>query len=255
MEYVARGSWGATPSKRPFTPLRAWRVKGVVIHHSGVNGTQDGPSAVRSFERYHRETRGWNAIAYNVCVDRQGVAYDGRGLKWQGGATKGWNSRSVAICYTGWGDDPIPDAALETIAAVIKDAESMYGDLWVKPHSAFKSTGCPGSELRSWVEAGCKTVEAASVPAGSMWDAIRAYCEALGASLTHSPLSRRRRSRGEAVRVLQGHLNHLGYGPLVVDGAYGRRCAAAVKAFQKSRPMLANDGVVGPATWHSLFSG
>lgn len=54
-------------------------------------------------------------------------------------------------------------------------------------------------------------------------------------------------SRGEAVRDLQTRLRELGFDPGPIDGVFGPRTAAAVRAFQESvgiRP----DAVVGPVT-------
>lgn len=56
---------------------------------------------------------------------------------------------------------------------------------------------------------------------------------------------------GEAVREVQRRLNDLGYAAGTVDGVYGPRTEAAVRAFQ-GRSRLGADGVVGPRTWAAL---
>ncbi len=61
----------------------------------------------------------------------------------------------------------------------------------------------------------------------------------------------RRGARGEAVRRLQGRLRSLGFDPGPVDGVYGWRTVAAVRAYQRSRGLVA-DGVCGPRTWRTL---
>jgi uncharacterized protein (TIGR02594 family) len=53
-------------------------------------------------------------------------------------------------------------------------------------------------------------------------------------------------------REVQSRLNSLGFGPLVVDGAFGKASMAAVKAFQHGAG-LAEDGVVGSKTYAALF--
>lgn len=50
---------------------------------------------------------------------------------------------------------------------------------------------------------------------------------------------------------LQQSLNALGFGPLVVDGNYGRRTREAVRAFQSSRGLEA-DGYAGPRTMPAI---
>ena len=56
------------------------------------------------------------------------------------------------------------------------------------------------------------------------------------------------------VRILKKQLNELGFGPLTeADPDFGNQTAAVVKAFQKTRNLIA-DGEVGALTWHRLFT-
>ena len=63
----------------------------------------------------------------------------------------------------------------------------------------------------------------------------------------------RQGSSGEPVRQLQEALRELGHDPGAVDGEFGPRTEAAVKAFQHDRGIAA-DGVVGPITWINFLS-
>lgn len=58
-------------------------------------------------------------------------------------------------------------------------------------------------------------------------------------------------ARGDEVKVLQRRLNELGYACGTVDGVFGGRTYAAVRAFQKDHGLLI-DGEVGPQTWKAL---
>jgi len=60
-------------------------------------------------------------------------------------------------------------------------------------------------------------------------------------------------SKGTAVREVQARLTELGY-PLAVDGVYGAKTAAAVRAFQRDRRIQV-DGIVGPQTRGQLTAG
>ncbi len=69
-------------------------------------------------------------------------------------------------------------------------------------------------------------------------------------SLTSSSPVLRQGARGAAVTQLQQKLKAKGFN-VSVDGDFGPKTAAAVRAFQQSRG-LGVDGVVGPKTWAAL---
>ncbi|MFY0571292.1 peptidoglycan-binding domain-containing protein [Archangium lansingense] len=56
---------------------------------------------------------------------------------------------------------------------------------------------------------------------------------------------------GASVKTLQQALANAGFSPGAVDGQFGPKTAAAVKAFQSARGLVA-DGIVGPKTWAKL---
>jgi peptidoglycan hydrolase-like protein with peptidoglycan-binding domain len=58
-------------------------------------------------------------------------------------------------------------------------------------------------------------------------------------------------SSGDAVRQLQSALQGLGHDPGAIDGQFGSRTEAAVKAFQRAQG-IAVDGVVGDITWLNI---
>ncbi|QRN99508.1 peptidoglycan-binding protein [Archangium violaceum] len=58
-------------------------------------------------------------------------------------------------------------------------------------------------------------------------------------------------SSGASVKTLQQALAKAGFSPGAVDGQFGPKTAAAVKAFQSAKGLVA-DGIVGPKTWARL---
>lgn len=58
-------------------------------------------------------------------------------------------------------------------------------------------------------------------------------------------------SRGDAVKFLQAALKNKGFDPGPLDGIFGMRTTAAVRAFQASAG-IAVDGIAGPQTWGAL---
>ena len=60
-------------------------------------------------------------------------------------------------------------------------------------------------------------------------------------------------SRGTQVKVLQWLLGQNGHDAGTIDGIFGKKTIAAVRAYQKEKG-LAIDGVVGKNTWNKLLA-
>ena len=249
MKYLSRHEWGAAPPPAGgFDRLNSQRVQGVVIHHSGVEDGPRGSGAVKAFERHHLG-KGWDGIGYNWLVDETGTIFEGRGWVSRGAATKGWNSRSVSVCFTGYGFKQPNANVLESIQTIVHEAEGWFGKgLWVETHRRKGSTTCPGDWLGDWVEGG---MHAAKEPAAVDWDAIIRYFRDLRGQVEAEPL--KRGARGLPVRLVQARLNGRGFDAGVVDGIYGRRTKAAVREFQESQGFLKANGVVDGDTFGALF--
>ena len=59
--------------------------------------------------------------------------------------------------------------------------------------------------------------------------------------------------RGDDVKALQSMLNVLGFDCGVVDGIFGDKTRAGVKAFQQAKGLV-TDGIVGPLTRAALLA-
>lgn len=68
---------------------------------------------------------------------------------------------------------------------------------------------------------------------------------------SNGPNGLRRGSQGEHVRRLQQALSDLGFDPQGVDGSFGPKTDAALRAFQRAAGIAA-DGEAGPATWAAI---
>lgn len=87
-------------------------------------------------------------------------------------------------------------------------------------------------------------------PAQSAGTATEGATEGKTVTITLTTL--RNGSKGNQVSTLQRLLNALGYDCGTVDGIFGSKTLAAVKAFQKAKG-LEVDGIVGKATWTRLL--
>lgn len=243
---VTREQWGARAPRRPFT--RRWRkLQGIVIHHSGVRNGPTGSKALKAFEKHHMDGRGWNGIAYNWLVDEDGIVYHGRGPGIVGGATRGYNSTTESICFTGWGGNEIPQAAQESLKWLVDHLQrAALSSLWVKRHRDFASTSCPGDWLANWVATGMHVEAAVDV------GAVLRYLAALHRQVKLRPLARWRRSRGDAVKVVQQRLKAIGYDPGPIDGMFGPMTQKAVRSFQTAG-YFKPTGVVDEKTWLALL--
>ena len=147
-------------------PYRYGVVTGVMIHHTATSNSytrSQVPAILRGIQAYHVNGRGWNDIAYNVLVDKYGVAWEGRG----GGLTNAvvgghgmgiTNARVFGLSFIGNYDVKKPSSAmLDTAERVIAwkfamHSVSVYGRTWgssgalnnISGHRNEKSTSCPG---------------------------------------------------------------------------------------------------------------
>ena len=153
MYVKGRHEWGAAPPARPLTPLDPGQVTDVYLHHTTGPQQPEIQPWLRSIQRFHQETRGWNDIGYSYIVDRNGTVWEGRGGN-VGAHTKGFNSRAIGIDYLGDGEQPVPDPALRAINLLIDLMATRYPIRIVRGHRNVGKTACPGDWLYGWLQAG-----------------------------------------------------------------------------------------------------
>jgi len=152
MEYVTRTEWKARKPKR--RPHHIGATKTIFDHHAAgyISGEA---AAVRDIQRNHQQDRGWNDIAYNWLYSDTGTIYEGRGWNVAGGATKGWNTWSISVCYIGNAQTRKPTADAFTACETIhREAERLMGTQTIRPHQAVSQTLCPGQYIIHWLNNG-----------------------------------------------------------------------------------------------------
>ncbi len=166
VDYLPCSAWNARPPNGGPGALTPSRVKGAVIHwpgssdKDGIHTKAEVASALRGWQNYHMDDKGWSDIAYQVAVDQAGNAWLLRGLRTQSGAN-GNNELNEAygaiLLVLVAGEEP-STAMKATTRAVIADLRNIYGADAdeIRPHSAVRPAGttCPGPAARAAIARG-----------------------------------------------------------------------------------------------------
>jgi len=162
--YLPRSAWGARAPKSGPGSLTIDRVEGIAVHWPGTSsskpiGRDFVASALRGWQDYHMDVRGWSDIAYQVAVDQWGRAWTLRGLRTQSGANGNTdvNERYGAILLVLVTGEQPTDAMKVTVREVVADFRGIYPNgTAIRPHSAVRpsSTDCPGDAARAAITRG-----------------------------------------------------------------------------------------------------
>lgn len=168
VDYLPRSAWDARPARPGPGDLTVSRVKGAVLHWPGMESRRlfdqaDVADALRGWQAYHMDSKGWSDIAYQVAVDQAGRAWTLRGLREQSGAN-GNNAANedygAILLVVGTGEAPTP-AMIATTREVVRDFRGIYlGGTRIRPHSDVRAqytgsgTDCPGDLVRDLITRG-----------------------------------------------------------------------------------------------------
>ena len=112
-------------------------IDSIIVHCSATKAGQDFTAA--DIDCWHRE-RGFNGIGYHYVVRLDGKLEKGRDVSLAGAHCKGWNGRSVGICYIGGLDangrpaDTRANAQKRVLYQIIMDLQREYNILQVLGH-------------------------------------------------------------------------------------------------------------------------
>jgi immune inhibitor A len=112
----------------------------------------------------------------------------------------------------------------------------------------FSDSSAPSSRSNAGVSTCVSVANITAVAQGSRAD-VQVSCGGAAEAVPTTVLQRG--TKGEEVRRLQELLGRVPVYHLPVDGMFGPRTEAAVKAFQSTRGLTV-DGIVGPQTWGAL---
>lgn len=126
-----------------FKGTLADRVKTLylILHHRA--GTGDAKSIHAS-----HLALGYQGIGYHFYVRKDGSIFRGRPETKIGAHAKGFNDKSLGICFEGnFESEKMPEIQLSAGRKLIKYLKSIYPDAVVKRHKDFNQTACPGKNF------------------------------------------------------------------------------------------------------------
>ena len=112
-------------------------IDSIIVHCSATKAGQDFTAA--DIDCWHRERR-YNGIGYHYVIRLDGKLEKGRDVALGGAHCKGWNERSIGICYIGGLDgnghpaDTRTNAQKRVLYQIIMDLQREYNILQVLGH-------------------------------------------------------------------------------------------------------------------------
>lgn len=130
--------------------MLAYAPHTLVVHHSaGMVGGAD-------IRRIHMSQKGgYDEIAYNAVIERDGTIFWGRPLGTKPAANAGQNSGTAAVCVVADNTQPDKRMTVEqcaTLADFIRACIMLYPDMRVIGHRVIKATACPGFDVTDFVD-------------------------------------------------------------------------------------------------------
>ncbi len=122
------------------------KIDMIIIHCSATPAGRD--VSVEDIDRWHRE-RGFDCIGYHYVVGLDGEVRQGRPLEQAGAHCKGYNARSVGVCYVGGVDasmnpcDTRTEAQRRSLRQLLTELRHRFPQAEVRSHRDFAAKACP----------------------------------------------------------------------------------------------------------------
>lgn len=190
------------------------KIDTIIIHCSATKEGQDFTAA--DIERWHR-ARGINGIGYHYVIRLDGKIEKGRDLNLVGAHCRGWNARSIGICYIGGLDangtpaDTRTGAQKRVLYQLVKELLRVYpsidcvmghrdaspdlnGNGVIEPWEFVKA--CPCFDVKEWLRTGRTLLY--------VWTLALAFPLLLGACKSGKPITDRRMMEDSVTWLLRG---------------------------------------------------
>ena len=128
------------------------QITKIILHCSATREGQD--VSVETIRKWHLN-RGWSDIGYHYVIYLDGSIHEGRPVNRGGAHTKGYNSKSIGICYIGGVEKdgktpkdtrtPEQDTALTNLITALLE---MYPTATLHGHNEFANKACPSFDVQ-----------------------------------------------------------------------------------------------------------
>jgi hypothetical protein len=162
MTHYSRAETGLRAPKGRYFLDRA-DVEGIALHWPAMAAPLTNPPAVmaalRTWQRYHMDSKGWSDIAYQVAVDQAGNTYRLRGLRYRSGANGDLdvNQRYGALLLVlAPGEEPTQKLIRAVQGRVAAFRRIFPGAVEIKGHGDVRPepTACPGPAVTRLIRTG-----------------------------------------------------------------------------------------------------
>lgn len=125
----------------------------IVVHCSATPKGRD--VSVDTIRKWHVEERGFSDIGYHWVVELDGSINKGRHESKSGAHAKGYNSRSIGVCYVGGVDsnmkakDTRTEAQKEALHCLLVDLKGRYPNAEIVGHCDLSKKDCPSFDAKS----------------------------------------------------------------------------------------------------------
>lgn len=163
MTYQNRSKWGARPATSGPGKLEPRKVIGIALHWPAMSkpltGVEAVANALRDWQAYHMDTKGWSDIAYQEAIDQAGNVYGLRGLRTQPGANgdRPTNERYGALLLVLAPGEQPTDAMVKAVRRRIRRHRDLFPrSTGIVGHGEIRPepTACPGQIVQGHIDSG-----------------------------------------------------------------------------------------------------
>jgi N-acetyl-anhydromuramyl-L-alanine amidase AmpD len=200
-------------------------------------------------------------VGYHYFISREGQIFRGRPEDTVGSHAKGYNSKSIGVCFEGdYTTQSMPKAQLEAGRELVAYLKDKYKITNVKGHRDLMATSCPGKNFpfNEIAKAKQELIDANLVLAFQRAAQADGYkfaqygCDGVYGKETEGAMQKcvvKKRDTYQyknCTRLVQRLLS------IKEDGLCGSQTSSAIREFQQKNGLVA-DSCCGPKTWKKLL--